>query len=61
MKYILILFITLFTLLNAENNIKIIPFAQDTMSNDFRKAQVFEAKDAASKYKDIKVTRWSQN
>ena len=54
MKYILILFITLFTLLNAENNIKIIAFAQDTMSNDFRKAQVFEAKDAASKYKDIK-------
>lgn len=31
-----------------------IAFAQDTMGNDFRKAQVFEVRDAAAKHSDIK-------
>lgn len=33
---------------------KTIAFAQDTMGNDFRKAQVFEVRDAAAKHPDIK-------
>lgn len=53
MKYVLLLFTIFVTLVTAEENTKVIAFAQDTMSNDFRKAQVFEAKDSASKYKNI--------
>ena len=53
MKIIIILFIALLTLINAQENNKIIAFAQDTMSNDFRKAQVFEAKEHSEKYKNI--------
>ena len=53
MKYVLLLFTMLFTFVSAEENIKVIAFAQDTMSNDFRKAQVLEAKENASKYKNI--------
>ncbi|MCI5144225.1 MAG: LacI family transcriptional regulator [Candidatus Electrothrix sp. AR3] len=33
---------------------KIIAFAQDTMANDFRKAQVFEVRDALANYPEIK-------
>ena len=40
MKYILVFFILLLVA-NAEEKIKIIAFTQDTMANDFRKAQVF--------------------
>ena len=36
MKYVLLLFTMLFTFVSAEENIKVIAFAQDTMSNDFR-------------------------
>ena len=54
MRKFLLLFIILFTLVEAQENNKIIAFAQDTMSNDFRKAQVLEAKDNASKYENIK-------
>ena len=54
MKYITILLTILITLVNAEENVKVIAFAQDTMSNDFRKAQVLEAKENAQKYKHIK-------
>ena len=53
MRYILIVLI-IFLIGNAQENSKIIAFAQDTMANDFRKAQVFEAKDSAEKYENIK-------
>lgn len=53
MKIILILFIALLNILNAQENNKVIAFAQDTMSNDFRKAQVFEAKEHSKKYNNI--------
>jgi len=33
---------------------KTIAFAQDTLGNDFRKAQVYEVRDEAAKYPDIK-------
>ena len=46
----------LFTLcLNASSNrLKTIAFAQDDMSNDFRIAQVYEARDEVKKHSDIK-------
>ncbi|MDH5611891.1 MAG: substrate-binding domain-containing protein [Gammaproteobacteria bacterium] len=37
----------------SENDKKVIAFAQDTMANDFRKAQVFEVRDEAAKYPEI--------
>ncbi|MDP3586884.1 MAG: substrate-binding domain-containing protein [Sulfuricurvum sp.] len=37
----------------AENNGKTVAFAQDTMANDFRKAQVYEVRDAFKKYPNI--------
>ena len=36
------------------SGVKLIAFAQDNMANDFRKAQVFEARDAVLKHKDWK-------
>ena len=54
MKYILVFFILLLLVVNAEEKIKVIAFTQDTMANDFRKAQVFEAKNSAEKYENIK-------
>lgn len=53
MKILLILFMALLNIINAQENNKIIAFAQDTMSNDFRKAQVFEAKEYSKKYDNI--------
>ncbi len=47
-----ILFMTLFlatALFALENGVKTIAFAQDTMANDFRKAQVYEVRDAVAK------------
>jgi ribose transport system substrate-binding protein len=41
------------TFVFAENT-KVIAFAQDTMANDFRKAQVFEVRDEIKKHKNIK-------
>jgi ribose transport system substrate-binding protein len=35
-------------------DLKVIAFAQDTMANDFRKAQVYEARDAAARYDGLK-------
>lgn len=52
MRYILIVLI-IFLIGNAQENSKIIAFTQDTMANDFRKAQVFEARNSASKYENI--------
>ena len=49
--FILTLFISL---LFSDNTQRTIAFAQDTMANDYRKEQVFEAKKEAEKNKDIK-------
>ena len=49
--FILTLFISF---LFSDNTQKTIAFAQDTMANDYRKEQVFEAKKEAEKNKDIK-------
>ncbi len=38
----------------GENKLKVIAFAQDDMSNDFRKAQVYEGLNEAKKHKNIK-------
>jgi ribose transport system substrate-binding protein len=35
---------------------KVIAFAQDTMANDFRKAQVFEVRDAVAQHEGLKFT-----
>lgn len=51
MKYIFLIFILSSTL--VANSIKTIAFAQDNMANDFRKAQVFEVRDAAAKYPNL--------
>ena len=53
MRHILIFFM-LFLIVNAQEEIRVIAFTQDTMANDFRKAQVFEARDNALKYENIK-------
>jgi ribose transport system substrate-binding protein len=46
-------FFSLINSLNAQDNIKTIAFAQDTMANDYRKAQVFEVRDAVKEYKNL--------
>lgn len=46
---LLLLFISTYA-----SGVKLIAFAQDNMANDFRKAQVFEARDAVLKHKDWK-------
>ena len=38
----------------SAQNLKVIAFAQDTMANDFRKAQVFEVRDALASNPNIK-------
>ena len=52
---LLLIILVLFTIttLNA-TEIKTIAFAQDTMANDFRKAQVFEVRDAVAKHDNFK-------
>ena len=57
MKIIIILFFVLLNLINAQENNKIIAFAQDTMANDFRKAQVFEAKEHSEPLGKILATK----
>ena len=37
----------------SDSNKRVIAFAQDTMANDFRKAQVFEVRDEASKHSEL--------
>jgi ribose transport system substrate-binding protein len=55
-KHLIMTFIVLLvTLLNAsEPKVWTIAFAQDTMANDFRKAQVYEVRDAAAKHPELK-------
>lgn len=52
LKRVLLLCLFIFPLYASK--VKVIAFAQDTMANDFRKAQVFEARDAVLKHKDLK-------
>lgn len=54
LKYIYLVFILFTSSLYSAENIKVIAFAQDNMANDFRKAQVFEARDEALKHKNLK-------
>ena len=52
---LLLISILLYTyLLSAQNEMRTIAFAQDTMANDFRKAQVFEVRDAVAEYSELK-------
>lgn len=37
----------------SDNNKRVIAFAQDTMANDFRQAQVFEVRDEVAKHPDL--------
>lgn len=50
--FILLLSLTGAAMLYAEP--KTVAFAQDTMGNDFRKAQVYEVRDAAAKHSELK-------
>ncbi|MDP3290472.1 MAG: substrate-binding domain-containing protein, partial [Sulfuricurvum sp.] len=49
--FILLLSLTRASMLYAES--KTVAFAQDTMGNDFRKAQVYEVRDAAAKHSEL--------
>ena len=51
--FFLIILILMSVLQAADNSTRVIAFAQDTMKNDFRKAQVFEVRDAAAKYPNL--------
>ena len=46
--------ILLSSILYASAEVKVIAFAQDTMANDFRKAQVFEVRDAIVAHPNLK-------
>jgi ribose transport system substrate-binding protein len=51
---IVILFLSIGTMLNASAQpLKTVAFAQDTMANDFRRAQVFEVRDAFASHQDL--------
>ena len=56
LKYILFIFLAFILIIPTaySDDIKTIAFAQDTMANDFRKAQVFEVRDEAAKYPNLK-------
>lgn len=57
MKIITRFFITLIFVVNAlyaADEVKVIAFAQDTMANDFRKAQVYEVRDEIAKHPNLK-------
>lgn len=53
-KLILLACLSTVSLANGASELKTIAFAQDTMANDFRKAQVYEVRDSASKYPHLK-------
>ncbi len=54
-RYLFLILLTLFSPLLAASadNKKIIAFAQDTMANDFRKAQVYEVRDEVAKHSHL--------
>lgn len=49
-----LLYIFIAGTLYADNDVKVIAFAQDTMANDYRKAQLFAVRDAVAKHKNLK-------
>ncbi len=54
-KTICLMILLVASLLQAsESAVKTVAFAQDTLANDFRKAQVFEVRDALSSHDDIR-------
>ncbi|MDD2780740.1 substrate-binding domain-containing protein [Sulfuricurvum sp.] len=53
-KFIFFTGLSLYLALSACAETKTIAFAQDTMGNDFRKAQVYEVRDALSNYPELK-------
>jgi len=53
MRFIII-FIVLLNTLYAKSEFKVIAFAQDTLANDFRKAQVNEVRDELAKHPNVK-------
>jgi ribose transport system substrate-binding protein len=55
---LLIVFITLFcgAASATDANKPVIAFAQDTLQNDFRKAQLFEVRDAVAEHPDLRFT-----
>jgi len=53
-KFILLAWISVSIVLNVSAQSKTIAFAQDTMGNDFRKAQVYEVRDELSKHSEYK-------
>lgn len=59
--FISTLFILLTPTLASADSTKVIAFAQDTMANDFRKAQVFEVRDAIAKYPNFKFVYSNAN
>ena len=50
----LVLILSVATLYASEAKEKTIAFAQDTMANDFRKAQVYEVRDAVAEHPDLR-------
>ena len=53
-NFILSLFVISLISVSLEAQVKTVAFAQDTLGNDFRKAQVYEVRDTAAKHPDIK-------
>jgi len=55
LKHLSLFFILIASTLTeaSESNKRVIAFAQDTMANDFRRAQVFEVRDEAGKYPEL--------
>lgn len=53
-QFIFFTWMSLYLPLSVCAETKTIAFAQDTMSNDFRKAQVYEVRDALSPYPELK-------
>lgn len=50
----IILYIFIAGTLYADSDVKVIAFAQDTMANDYRKAQLFAVRNAVAKHKNLK-------
>ncbi len=53
-KFLRLLFTVSVISVSLNADVKTIAFAQDTLGNDFRKAQVFEVRDEAGKYPNLK-------
>lgn len=54
LKYLLIIYLVVISAMSNASSVKTIAFAQDTMANDFRMAQVFEVRDQLAKHAGLK-------